>query len=847
MTFFRRLPLKIKLMFVIMLISSATLLLAVSVFVTLDVYLFKASLVRNLQSMADVVGSQVRGPLRFSQLPTSMPEAERLLGELRSQDHIIAACIFDRGDRPQAIYRRHDEGNTSLPAVPEDGESSYHFSRDYLELFHAIYSDNKRVGMLYLKSDLVDLRTLLRQYAEIVVVMVLVFFGIAWLLTFRLHHLISGPILRLAAMTKQVSAGKDYTLRAEKPSDDELGTLIDGFNAMLTQIQARDVELEQARRELESRVQARTRELEQEIANRKRVERNLQQQLSRISLLNHITHGVSERQDLESILNVVLGQLVEHLPVGLGCVYLFDPEPRTLRVAASRLQEPSPSEARAPAGNAEWTLEQAGLETCLEGEVLYEPDLTQAGAPLLKALGQAQMGSAVATPLTVEKNLFGVLVVARSKTGGFSAGECGFLRTLSEHVALAAHQARLHAELKKAYDELRQTQQAVMQHERLRALGQMASGIAHDINNALSPVSGYTELLLSTEPNLTERGKKYLQHIRTASDDIAQIVARLREFYRRRAEGQPTQAVQFNSLIREVVELTRPRWRDISQERGVAVEIKLDLELNLPEIAGASSELRDALTNLIFNAVDAMPTGGLITLRTRLNKPTAIGKAGPSAGHVVVEVTDTGLGMDDETRKRCLEPFFSTKGKRGTGLGLAMVYGAVQRHDGAIEIESQRGQGSTFRLIFPVRKTGDTDRKGRPPVAGTAPPLNILFVDDEPLLRDLLREILEMDGHTVHAADGGQAGLDAFRNASRIGRPFDVVITDLGMPHLDGRELTHLLKKESPATPVIMMTGWGSLMNGGKDLRAPVDGLLSKPPKLQELQQVLWRVTSRAG
>jgi CheY-like chemotaxis protein len=360
-------------------------------------------------------------------------------------------------------------------------------------------------------------------------------------------------------------------------------------------------------------------------------------------------------------------------------------------------------------------------------------------------------------------------------------------------------------------------------------------------------VSGYTELLLSTEPNLTERGKKYLRHIRTASDDIAQIVARLREFYRKRAEGQPTQAVQFNRLIREVVELTRPRWRDISQERGVAVEIKLDLEPNLPEIAGASSELRDALTNLIFNAVDAMPTGGLITLRTRLNKPPAIGKTGPSAGHVVVEVADTGLGMDDETRKRCLEPFFSTKGKRGTGLGLAMVYGAVQRHDGAIEIESQRGQGSTFRLIFPVRKTGDTDRKGRPPVAGTAPPLNILFVDDEPLLRDLLREILEMDGHTVCAADGGQAGLDAFRNASRIGRPFDVVITDLGMPHLDGRELTHLLKKESPATPVIMMTGWGSLMNDGKDLRAPVDGLLSKPPKLQELQQALWRVTNRGG
>jgi len=686
----------------------------------------------------------------------------------------------------------------------------------------------------------------LRQYAEIVVVVVLVSFGVAWLLAFRLHHLISGPILRLAETTKQVSAAKDYSLRAEKPSDDELGTLIDGFNEMLKQIQTRDAELEEARQELESRVQDRTRLLELEVVDRKRAEKDLQQQLSRISLLNHIAHGISERQDLESILNVVLGQLVEYLPVQMGCVYLFDAQSKTIRVGASRLKDQLPAGPWAPSVGTEMTLEQAGLDACLRGELLSESNIIDSRAPIFQSLSQVKMASAAAVPLTVEKNLFGVLLVARGNPDAFSTGECEFLRTLSEHVALAAHQARLHAELKKAYDELRQTQQAVMQHERLRALGQMASGIAHDINNALSPVSGYAELLLTTEPKLTERGKKFLHHIRTASDDIAQIVARLREFYRKRAEGQPTEAVQFNSLIPEVVELTRPRWRDIGQERGVVVEIKTDLAANLPEIAGANSELREALTNLIFNALDALPTGGSISLRTRLSRLLGARDSKASSSHVIVEVSDTGIGMDEETRKRCLEPFFSTKGKRGTGLGLAMVYGAVQRHEGAIEIESRPNQGSTFRLIFPVRKTGDTDRKEGPVSSGTAPPLNILFVDDEPLLRELLREILETDGHSVHAADGGQAGLDAFRNATQRGKPFDVVITDLGMPHLDGRELAHLLKKESPATPVIMMTGWGSLMKGEKDLRAPVDGLLSKPPKLQELQRMLWRVTSRA-
>lgn len=574
---------------------------------------------------------------------------------------------------------------------------------------------------------------------------------------------------------------------------------------------------------------------------RKRTERDLHQQLTRIRLLNDIAHAISERQDLPSILNVVLGQLEAHLPIDLGSVYLFDLQTKTLRLAAIQAKDRSLSSPESLRREDRVALPTTGLDTCSQGETLHVRGAATSVSPIVRWLAGQGMESVVAVPLMVDKSLFGILVAGRGKGDGFSAGEQDFLRALSEHVALAAHQAQLHAELQRAYDELRQTQQAVMQHERLRALGQLASGIAHDINNTLSPISGYAELLLRHEPDLSARAQKYLQHIKTASDDVAHIVTRMRDFYRKREENQPLLPVDVNQLVQQVIDLTRPRWRDVSQQRGIPVDIDLALDPRLPAVIGTESELREALTNLIFNAVDAMPAGGLITLRTRAAAWNQA-RAGASA-HVVLEVADTGVGMDEETRKRCLEPFFSTKGQRGTGLGLAMVYGVVQRHEGSIEIESVPGKGTTFRLILPVRESRRLDAVDSGGASLAIPPLRILFVDDEPLLRDLLKEVLESDGHQVSVADGGQAALDLFRAALRDGPPFDAVITDLGMPHLDGRRLAQILKSESPTTPVIMMTGWGSLMKEDGEKPAHVDGMLNKPPKIRELQEALRQVT----
>ena len=264
-------------------------------------------------------------------------------------------------------------------------------------------------------------------------------------------------------------------------------------------------------------------------------------------------------------------------------------------------------------------------------------------------------------------------------------------------------QVRLTEGVQKAYDELRRTQQVVVQQERLRALGQMASGVAHDVNNALSPVVAYSELLLATQTNLPENARQYLQIIRRSGEDISHIVARMREFYRRRTETEELVEVDINHIVDEVVELTRPRWRDLSQRQAVSIQVQRELEPGLPPLLSDPSDLREALINLIFNAVDALPQGGIITLVSRFVSRPVHGDNLPER-QIQIEVRDNGVGMDEKTRQHCLEPFFSTKAKRGgTGLGLAMVYGMMRRHDGNIEIESEPGQGTCIRLTFPVR------------------------------------------------------------------------------------------------------------------------------------------------
>jgi signal transduction histidine kinase len=402
--------------------------------------------------------------------------------------------------------------------------------------------------------------------------------------------------------------------------------------------------------------------------------------------------------------------------------------------------------------------------------------------------------------------------------------------------------------VQKAYEELRRTQQVVVQQERLRALGQMASGVTHDVNNALSPIVAYSELLLTSLPDLSEASKHYLQIIKQAGEDISHIVARMREFYRRRSDSEPLVQVDINQIIYEVIELTRPRWRDISQREGIFIQIQHELEPQLPSLSSDPSEFREALINLVFNAVDALPQGGIINFVTRSIKVPISEKIGAFERRLQVEVKDNGTGMDEKVRQRCLEPFFSTKFHHGgTGLGLAMVYGMVQRHDGNIEIDSSPGRGTCIRLTFPIQEkilqavhdTLPQDKQERS--------LHLLCIDDNEPIRELLGDCLTKYNHRVITASSGEQGIELFRAARLKNQPFEVIITDLGMPKMDGHQLARIIKTESPHTPIIMMTGWGSMMKEDGETAPEVDAVISKPPRIKELNDLVLRFARSPG
>jgi signal transduction histidine kinase/PAS domain-containing protein/ActR/RegA family two-component response regulator len=585
----------------------------------------------------------------------------------------------------------------------------------------------------------------------------------------------------------------------------------------------------------------------QDITERKQVEAKLESQLERLALLSQITRAIGEHQDTQDIFQIAVGKVEAELPLDLCFICLHDAARRQLTVAKVASIGATLATRLSLAEHALIEVDDNGLSRCLRGELVYEQDVSQMASPFPARLADGGLRSMVVAPLLAESAVFGVLVAARRESDGFTSSECEFLRQLSEHVALAAHQAQLHDSLQRAYDDLHQTQQAIMQQERLRALGQMASGIAHDINNAISPIAIYTDILLRKEPDLSARTREFLETIQRAIGDVAQTVSRMREFYRPGDSEVKHRTVDLNAVVQQVLDLTRARWRDMSQQRGIAIEIKTELAPDLPAVMGAESELREALTNLVLNAVDAMPDGGTLTLRTRVVDDHASLPAkmrGPA--RVCVEICDTGIGMDEETRRRCLEPFFTTKGERGTGLGLAMVYGVAQRHAAELQIASAAGRGTTMSLAFPVAAAAVAGDSLTVAPAATPAKLRILIVDDDPVLLKSLRDTLEADGHLLSVCRGGQAGIDDFCAAHRAGRSFDAVITDLGMPRVDGRKVANAIKALAPTVPIILLTGWGQRIVTEGEIPPDVDRVLSKPPNPLELSNTLAELTSRS-
>jgi signal transduction histidine kinase/ActR/RegA family two-component response regulator len=799
-------PIRSTLMKVILLTCAAILVLTSAAFFAYEYWTFRQLTLRNLEILGKAIAANSTAALAFD----NPQDAREALSAFKAQPHVLSARLTLTNGRLIASY---PDGPGKDPPSTGPLADGYRFEDGRLRGVQPVMQDGRRLGSLTLEADLGEITEHFQLFAALGLVFTLFSFLAAFLISRRLQKVVSEPILALAATAQQISEQRDYAVRAADSEVQEFAQLTHAFNHMLTRI-ATD-------------------------------QGKLHSQLGRLSLLHRITRATGERHDLPSLYRVVLRHVEEDLPAEFAAMLVYEPGMTALTLAVLGPASTALAPALTLAEQQSIPIDQNGLARCVAGELVYEPDTRALDFPFPQRFASADFRALVIAPLLAEKKVFGVLVAARRGVDSFSSADCEFLRQLSEHVALASSQAQLYDNLQRAYDDLRQSQQAILQQERLRALGEMASGIAHDINNAMSPAAIYTSSLLEREPNLSERARRNLTTIQTAIEDVAETVARMREFYRPRDAELVLARVGCNRLVDQVVNLTRARWSDQPQQRGVVIQLKTELADDLPAIMGAEVEIRDALTNLIFNAVDAMPEGGTLTLRTRLIGGTAR-EPGAIPRQVCIEVTDTGIGMDEETRRRCLEPFYTTKGERGTGLGLAMVYGMIQRHSAELEIESTVRVGTTMRLVFAVAEAfaPSAEEQPRPAALGC---IRILLVDDDPMLIKSLRDVLTEDGHEVGVADGGQKGIDTFTAALRSGNPFEVVITDLGMPYVDGRKVAAAIKAASSRTPVILLTGWGKRLLAENDVPPHVDRVLAKPPRMAEVRATLAELVPAAA
>jgi PAS domain S-box-containing protein len=358
------------------------------------------------------------------------------------------------------------------------------------------------------------------------------------------------------------------------------------------------------------------------------------------------------------------------------------------------------------------------------------------------------------------------------------------------------------------------------QSEKLKALGELAGGVAHDFNNILAAILGRAQLLrtyaeapsgIQKRTQLAHTLSEELEIIEGAARDGAETVRRIQEFARQRAEDTEFRPVDLNELVNRSLEFTKVRWKNEAEAKGIEIHIEKELT-PAPLVRGCPAELREVFTNLINNAVDAMPQGGQVRIKTSSED-----------GCVSIKIEDTGTGIPKEIRDRIFDPFFTTKGPEATGLGMSVSYGIIKRHGGTISIDSSEGQGTAFTIGLPVSRTaGDaeqlqlTQRESRK--------ASVLVIEDEESVRDLLSDILIGGGHEVETAADGDEGAAIFER-----KDFDLVFTDLGMAGMSGWQVAERIKSINARVPVALVTGWGLELDEAELREKWVDMVVRKP------------------
>jgi signal transduction histidine kinase len=535
-----------------------------------------------------------------------------------------------------------------------------------------------------------------------------------------------------------------------------------------------------------------------------------------------------EEDELESV-REVLGDFVrvvtEELDVDRASIMLLDEAGEELRIAAqlgmSTLVDVDSVRVRKGEGVSGIVAETG--EPFLVTDASSDERIT---SPLASAHADSFLSVpvAMAVPIKSEQRVLGVINVTERRSGApLGPEDVAFLSGLAGQLAVAIEGARRSEKLQKAYEKLRSTQDQLVFSERIQAVGQMAAGVAHDFNNALSVILARTQfitgLLEKDAPDL-DKVRTNLATIKKTALQGAEAIKRIQDYTRIRKDV-PHGPVSINSVVEDAVEMARPKWKEHVEAEGNSVDVELSLQ-EVPSVAGNVYELTQVVSNLIFNAVEAMPYGGRLSFRTRSD-----------GDNVVLEVADTGTGMDEETQKRLFEPFFTTKDS-GQGLGTSILYGIVTRHGGKIDVDSAVGRGTVFTVTLPKLDEEQQVAAEGPHSDQAFRAARILLVDDDDLVRETYEEALTMGGHEVFAASSGRRALSMFDKHHP-----DLVITDLSMAGMTGLELAAQLKGRDASVSVVLLSGWAIQQEQDDVREAGVDAVLLKPCLVEDLLEAV--------
>ncbi|HYL80849.1 MAG TPA: GAF domain-containing protein, partial [Candidatus Acidoferrum sp.] len=581
-----------------------------------------------------------------------------------------------------------------------------------------------------------------------------------------------------------------------------------------------------------------------EIAERARTEAALAARTHQLETVRTISEEIARELDLTTLLTLIdqrAGKLVE---ADCGAIHLWDEDSQTLVTRAWHGYGPWRGQVRLRLGEGVTGI----VAERREGMIVNDYRTSPFAHPLF--LEKAETTSILCEPLLYRDRLLGVILVTNDERHHqFTEEDRHLLRLFATQAAIAIENARLYAEVNQSFKSLQRAQEEMVRSEKLRALGQMAAGIAHDLNNMLAAILGQVELLqLRVADPVVQAG---LATLETAATDGAHVVRRLQDFARQRTRSS-LKPLDLRPVVVEALAITRPRWEDEAQRRGLTITVQTQLN-ECPPILGQPAEIREVLTNVILNAVDAMPRGGTLTLTaTQVRRPEGPDPGAPGGGDggspqppsplappqfVELSVTDTGIGMTEAGRQRLFEPFFTTKGGQGTGLGLSVAYGIMERHGGHIDVASAPGQGTTVSLRFVV--ASETAAAAITLPDASASPRRVLLIEDDPMVRLTLASILQAAGHSVQEADGGAAGLALFAKV-----PVDLVLTDLGMPEVTGWDVARAVKARAPRMPIILLTGWGEQAAVEAGAEGLIERVLAKPVRMEDLLQVIADLTS---